>query len=159
MENHLKRVLDLVQKTGDTMIVVDKQGDDAFVVMDLDQYEAILDAQFQDKAEWEDEMFEEEAEVDSEEKQDLELPPRAPDIWGVMQGAEKEGETWDIDQLSEGELAELERQYQAFASRHVEEAIDEIEVNPVIDQKEPKIEKPIQDDVYGEEQFYLEPIE
>ncbi|MBI4591826.1 hypothetical protein HY733_00015 [Candidatus Uhrbacteria bacterium] len=53
MENHLKRVLNLVRKIGDTMVVVDKDGSDSFVVMDLDRYEMLLDAQdgFEDDVE------------------------------------------------------------------------------------------------------------
>ena len=42
MKDQLKRILNLVRKTGDTMIVTDPNGDDVYVVMGLDQYENIL---------------------------------------------------------------------------------------------------------------------
>ena len=151
MENHLTRVLRLVQKTGDTMVVVDKEGADAFVVMDLDQYELLLDSQL---------ALNEDPEIQLEksEKED-----RLPDIWDVMKSSDEDGETWDIDQLSEGELAELEKHYEAFANRHVQEAIEET-VDQTGGRKDDSKELennegPAVDDEYGEEQFYLEPVE
>ncbi|HLD20928.1 MAG TPA: hypothetical protein VJB64_02430 [Patescibacteria group bacterium] len=141
MENHLKRVLNLVRKTGDTMVVVDKDGNDSFVVMDLDRYEMLLDAQIQ---------------TESESK-----PAVGANIWDVMQEAGDEGETWDIDQLNEEEFADLEKQYQAFARGNVEEAVEETqkfqkqEAVPDVE----NIAKNSDEDEYGEEQFYLEPVE
>ncbi|MEK7619693.1 MAG: hypothetical protein AAB413_00425 [Patescibacteria group bacterium] len=146
MENHLKRVLSLVRKTGDTMIVVDKDGQESFVVMDLDQYEMLLDAQFVDE-DWDDGMVEED--VEEAEAEPTSKTAMGPDIWDVMPAAGEEGETWDIDQLDQEEFADLEKQYEAFASRHVKEAIEETKTAP----------KKKEDDEYGEEQFYLEPIE
>ncbi len=149
MENHLKRVLALVRKTGDTMIVVDKEGDDSFVVMDLDQYEMLLDSQL---------GYENDGEsLDFEEIQE-EKPGVGAKIWDVMQGAGEEGDTWDIDQLSQEEYADLEKQYQTFASRQVQETVEEVQ--KAKEQKEPsKAQERKQDDEYGEEQFYLEPVE
>ena len=141
MENHLKRVLNLVRKTGDTMVIVDKDGNDSFVVMDLDRYEMLLDAQIQ---------------TESEGK-----PAVGANIWDVMQEAGDEGETWDIDQLNEEEFADLEKQYQAFARGNVEEAVEETqkfqkqEAVPDVE----NITKNSDEDEYGEEQFYLEPVE
>ena len=147
MENHLKRVLNLVRKTGDTMVVVDKDGDDSFVVMDLDQYEMLLDSH----------------------KDLSDLSPEAPgggkppanqdsaNIWDVMQEAGEEGETWDVDQLNDEELADLEKQYQDFASRHVKDAIVEATSENTKIHEKPQKNK--EDDEYGEEQFYLEPVE
>lgn len=146
MENHLKRVLSLVRKTGDTMIVVDRDGEESFVVMDLDQYEMLLDAQFMGE-DWDDGMVEEES--SEEEIQPQPKTSSEPDIWDVMPAAGEEGETWDVDQLSQEEFADLEKQYEAFASRHVKEAIEETKTAP----------KKKEDDEYGEEQFYLEPVE
>lgn len=40
--NNFQRILDLVRRTGDKMVVTDSNGDDAYVVMDLDEYELIL---------------------------------------------------------------------------------------------------------------------
>ncbi len=141
MENHLKRVLNLVRKTGDTMVVVDREGDDSFVVMDLDRYEALLDSQA-----------------------DFEGEPehlQTPNIWDVMQEAGSETETWDIDQLSDDEFADLEKQYKDFASRQVQEAVQDERSKPQKQEapKEEKMQKNSDDDEYGEEQFYLEPVE
>ena len=43
MKDQFKRILELVRKTGDTMVVTDTNGNDVYVVMDLDQYEMILE--------------------------------------------------------------------------------------------------------------------
>ena len=123
------------------MVVVDKDGNDSFVVMDLDRYEMLLDAQIQ---------------TESEDK-----PAVGANIWDVMQEAGDEGETWDIDQLNEEEFADLEKQYQAFARGNVEEAVEEThkfqkqEAVPDVE----NITKNSDEDEYGEEQFYLEPVE
>src|SRR3989339_340980 len=116
MENHLKRVLHLVQRTGDTMVVVDKDGNDAFVVMDLDQYEMLLDSQM---------GFEDEGDSLDVESESARKTEGEAGIWDVMQEAGDKGETWDVDQLNETEFADLEKQYQAFARGHVEEAVEE----------------------------------
>lgn len=135
MENHLKRVMALIRKTGDTMIVVDKDGQESFVVMDLDQYERLLNTPS--------------IEIPPEASPTSNFQPPTSNIWDVMQEAGEEGETWDIDQLSEQELQVLEKQYQEFASKNVKEAINEVKTPP----------KKKEDDEYGEEQFYLEPVE
>mgnify|MGYP001592955711 CR=1 FL=1 len=158
MENHLKRVLSLVRKTGDTMIVVDKDGQESFVVMDLDQYEFLLDSQVdfdEDLAEPLDKSIEEAG--FSEE----------PNIWDVMPEAGEESETWDMDALSDEEMGDLERQYKAFATRH-KQAKEEIEPESApakginaLDTNHPA-QTPVSsqdEDEYGEEQFYLEPVE
>ena len=166
------------------MIVVDKEGDDAYVVMDLDQYESILGH--------------------NEEKQPNQQMSQQ-DVWDLMQHAGDQGETWDTGTLSEEELANLEQQYREFAARHVQDAIQETEQAQVeepttapeperIEEKpseiteipvqeevaevpvivtEPEVEQESaqnpektgdfseseQEDEFGEEQFYLEPIE
>ena len=42
MKAQFQRILDLVKKTGDRMIVTGQDGEHAYVVMDLDQYEDLL---------------------------------------------------------------------------------------------------------------------
>ena len=44
MEKRIKRIFDLVRQTGDRVIVFDGSTDEAFVVMDLDSYESIIQA-------------------------------------------------------------------------------------------------------------------
>jgi hypothetical protein len=43
MKDQFKRVLELVRKTGDTMVVTDTNGKDVYVVMDLDHYESMIE--------------------------------------------------------------------------------------------------------------------
>jgi len=151
MENHLKRVLNLVKKTGDTMIVVDKEGEDSFVVMDLDHYEALLDETIGEPDDHEDfEMDDGEASNISE---------KTPDLWDVMQSAGDDGATWDMNELNDEEIVDLERQYQEFASRNVQEAIQETKDIPVQGQKPVEESGKDAEDEFGEEQFYLEPVE
>lgn len=122
MTDQFRHILNLVRKTGDTMIVTDPEGDDVFVVMDLDKYEALLSAETKEK-----------------------------DLWDVMKPANSDSKTWDMEEMNEQELAELEKQYHEFANKNVEKAIEE---------NLPKIEeKPKEDDNFGEEEFYLEPVE
>ena len=40
--NNFKRILDLVRRTGDKLVVTDSDGEEAVVVMDLDEYELLL---------------------------------------------------------------------------------------------------------------------
>ncbi len=42
MNGQFKRILDLVRRTGDRMIVTDADGESAYVVMGLDQYEDLI---------------------------------------------------------------------------------------------------------------------
>lgn len=42
MKAQFQRILDLVRRTGDRMVVTDPDGEHAYVVMDLDQYEDLL---------------------------------------------------------------------------------------------------------------------
>lgn len=135
MNDQFRRILDLVRRTGDTMVVTDPDGDDVFVVMDLEQYELMLDmAEF------------------SEGSEELETTAESPDVWETMKPAGEDGETWDVSKMNEEELADLEEQYRQFAQRNVKEAIETKET-PKNQEKKPDSED------FGEEQFYLEPIE
>ncbi len=192
MKDQLKRILSLVRKTGDTMIVTDPEGKDAYAVMDLDQYELFLGFSG-DEEEFEDGPLGMETD-DLGEYQPIEdqlspveepvdqMPEELPDVWGMMPPAGEEAQTWDLNQLSDQERAELEEQYQAFVAKNVSEAVEESapepeptpepepEPQPVpeLDLPEPepepapeppKDELPGPDEDFGEEQFYLEPIE
>ncbi|MBI5794100.1 hypothetical protein HZA87_03375 [Candidatus Uhrbacteria bacterium] len=136
MSNHLQRILDLVGRTGDTMVVVEKDSDRGFVVMDLAHYED-LRVFFAPTSN---------------------LQPPTSNIWDVMPEAKNPQETWDPDNLTEDEMVNLEKQYEEFAKRNVKEAIQETQtvqktVEPV---KPPEVKK---DEDFGEEQFYLEPVD
>ncbi len=42
-QDNMRRLIDLAQKTGDTLIVTDKDGHEPVVIMDVSKYEALLD--------------------------------------------------------------------------------------------------------------------
>ncbi len=181
MEKSFKRILELVKKTGDRMIVTDHDGENAYVVMDLEQYELIWDAVTHPEFEFEEEIDVQKTEeevfipeentqndqkkADSQQmteieqeipvnKQGIEAPKGdSPDVWDVMHDAKEDGQTWDLSKLSDQELAQLEEQYKAFANKGVQEAIEQTKE----DSNEP--EKKDQNDDFSEEQFYLEPVE
>lgn len=133
-KNQLQRVLDLVARTGDTMVVVEKESEKAYVVMDINRYEDLLDVNV--------------SEISAEEESTA-LENKTPkkddslDIWDVMPEAQSDAQTWDPQQLSGQEIKELEKQYDQFAAKTVEETGT----------------KKKQDEDFGEEQFYLEPVE
>ncbi len=80
------------------------------------------------------------------------VPPT--DIWEAMQPAGQEGETWDLNKMSEPEKADLVRQFEDYQAGKDEEKVED--GNSKIEEvKEEKKE----DEDFGEEQFYLEPIE
>ena len=162
MKDQLKRILNLVRRTGDTMIVTDPDGENVFVVMDLDQYESLLDVasnddidDLADDLEPQDENF---SWIEPTDSIDLSaLAKNSPDIWETMKPAGDPGETWDMTNMSESELKNLEDQYKAFAAQSVAEAIAET-AKPEAEKMEiPK--KDEKEEEFGEEQFYLEPIE
>ncbi len=156
MKDQFKRILNLVRKTGDTLIVTDPNGENSYVVMDLNQYERLLDKRFEsdelDESDDEDPLGEwtrnRPSPVDTTE---------LPNLWDVMQPAGETGGTWNVSEMSENELKNLEEQYQAYAAQSVAEAIEEVAAIP---HKEDDVAKiPQKEEDFGEEQFYLEPIE
>jgi len=168
MDKQLRRILELIRKTGDRMVVTDTNGDDVYVVMGLEQYESLVDSSFQDD---EDDLCEDwwndqtgldkpnvgsefsneipEHELDQNASRSSEINPPS-DIWDAMQTAGTTGATWDINKLSEVEKSDLERQFQEYRKIKTEE---------LIENKEEKAQESKKDEDFGEEQFYLEPLE
>lgn len=113
MEGYFERILQLVQKTGDRVIVTDPSLKKAFVIMDLDQYESILSLQ---ASSGEEGFTEEDFDLANavEEVQPKKYDPD-PTIWQVMtQEANKNPEsTWDMNKLTAEERVELERAFYA----------------------------------------------
>ena len=144
MNKAFRRILDLIRRTGDRMVVTDPDGEDAFVVMDLDQYEALLGI---------DDGFMDDFLGDDDTQPTPPTPPAPPaaeaeppkEIWDVM--APSDEPTWDYAKLTDAERADFEQKFAeaAKATAPVREAKPQ--------------EKPKEDDDLGEEQFYLEPIE
>ncbi len=176
MDKQLRRILNLVRKTGDRMVVTDANGDDVYVVMGLEQYENLvipnenagnshgLPSEASQSEGWwnECEPEEEEGRVGPPSVAAVSVPPStttAPppsDIWEAMTPAGSESETWDISTMSDSEKIDLEKQFENYQQEKgraiVPEADKPVEQAPVVktDQKE---------EDFGEEQFYLEPIE
>lgn len=136
MDNQFQRILDLVRRTGDRMVVTDPDGHHVYVVMDIDQYEALVDLEDKRLQTWA-----------TDQSQTQKSQPR---IWDTMKPAGEPGETWNLSQLNPEELKELERQFSASQTEAPTQSVP------------PEVQKPIPSPVdgdFGEEQFYLEPIE
>lgn len=162
MKDEFKRILNLVRKTGDRMIVTDTDGQNAYVVMDLDQYERLLDDSFNKLEEIKD-NHENEMELNDYSwpqpisdvlKSESKL---SPDIWNTMKVAGSEAETWDLSKMSENDVADLEKQYQKYAQEAVSSVVVPTESESEKTVFPPKLAEFEED--FGEEQFYLEPIE
>lgn len=177
MDKQLRRILNLVRKTGDRMVVTDANGDDVYVVMGLEQYENLVipkgnqkifanDDQLGDGW-WNDcgpELEEEEGRVGPPSVAVAVMPPTPPltttvsppsDIWEAMTPAGSEAETWDISRMSETDKIDLEKQFENYQQ---EKGRTTVEVEKPAEQTaEVKTEQ--KDEDFGEEQFYLEPIE
>jgi hypothetical protein len=172
MKDQLKRILNLVQKTGDTMIVTDPNGEDVYVVMGLDQYENLRNTEFFDPetelSDLEshlpptssfpnDVSWVEEGEVAVSVKEDIPHGEKSSDIWASMKPAGEDGETWDLTKMSEDEVIDLEEQYKKYTQEPELPHLSEISSEAVNKEISPKLEE--NEDEFGEEQFYLEPIE
>src|SRR3989338_486430 len=145
MNPALRRLMNLVRKTGDRLVVTDPEGDEVFVLMGVDQYEALLQS-------------------DRSHRSDRpHTPPK--DIWDAMPSAGIETETWDVEDLGKEEQELMARQYEAYLrGNHVlpESSLPKTAMAPEIpiSEQAQKLEiPPISADLYNEDQFYLEPIE
>jgi hypothetical protein len=132
MNKQLRRLLDLARRTGDRIIVTDPEGEETFVLMGLDQYESLLVAR---------------GTLSSlQHVKPLQPPSHPSDIFEAMPAAGSPAETWDLGKLNPQEQTDLEAQYQAYLKEKEQK-----------DGKEAKSQKKSEE--FGEEQFYLEPIE
>ncbi|HBK34027.1 TPA: hypothetical protein DEP34_00725 [Candidatus Uhrbacteria bacterium] len=139
----MKKIFEMIRKTGDRVILVDFNSEEAFVLMPFADYEGLLqDLKIPKQSLISKQVF--------EPRQD---EKGRNDIWESMREAGSSSETWDLSQMSPAELEELERQYQMFSQAKSKDEEDTKKT------KEPSIsnEKDVGDG--GEEQFYLEPIE
>ena len=158
MKDQLKRILNLVRKTGDTMIVTDPNGEDVYVVMNLDQYEGLLElpndsylAPLENDEQIED-IWPELPISDSDSSE----TKRENDIWEIMQPAGSNEDTWNVSNMSDMEIADMERQYKDYLTKTISDVVEpEINTTPENVEQIPKQNE----EEFGEEQFYLEPIE
>lgn len=160
MDHQFKRILDLVRRTGDRLIITDSDGHNAYVVMDLDQYETLIDLEgdyFDDElpdSASNDLDFLSDKDLISEsvstsEKIDMMPPKDSPgDIWQAMKPADSKAETWDINQMGDQDLQEVENQYKIYKGQVTKTPIS----------RDPA-KKPVNEEEFGEDQFYLEPID
>lgn len=171
MTDQLKRILNLVRKTGDTMIVTDPNGEDVYVVMGLDQYENLREIEnFDPEMEMDDlegytppsypaerNWTWDDSPVEMPEEDGDDLLEKTPDIWSTMRPAGEEGETWDLTKMSDDEVVDLEEQYKKYAQAPEMSIVPEVKIEPKTEEIPPKLAE--NEDEFGEEQFYLEPIE
>ena len=165
MKNQFQRLLDLARTTGDRLIVTDSEGEKAFVIMDIDQYESFVeDLDIIHSEDWMEEDFDDQDIINEQTEDEVDdnsvKSKENQTIWDTMHPAGDNQETWDLDGLSEEEMSDLERQFQEFVEKNgrnteknnhaevEEEAIKTTEDSLVVSDEEP-----------DEEQFYLEPIE
>jgi hypothetical protein len=170
MNNHFERILALVKKTGDTMIVVDKHEEKTYVVMGLDRYESMVLKQGEEVLNVNKSII-----VDNEASTKSSVSPDegSKKVWNVMQSAGENGETWNLENLTGAEKEDLERQYHEYASKHSNGAMHALEGsgegdldglknkdNKVVEEDDDSNKDTvINKDEYSEEQFYLEPVE
>lgn len=164
MDKQLRRILNLVRKTGDRMVVTDANGEDVYVVMGLDQYEELVspvgDMGDSDSGEnWTEGWWEPtpDGDLPPSSPAAVEVPDAPSDIWEAMKPAGEAGETWDLGKMSEAEKVDLEKQYREYQKSKGKNA--EAAVEPVVPEVKKTEEKPKEDEDFGEEQFYLEPVE
>jgi hypothetical protein len=185
MDKQLRRILNLVRKTGDRMVVTDTNGDDVYVVMGLEQYEHLVDpsagSSDDDDEDWNEGWWKDGPDLDkpsggpnflddlTDDPETFAQPPKPPgtsaradspsvqaspvDIWEAMRPAGETGETWDIAALSDREKVDLERQFEAYQNTKKAETSEK----PETSERENQGSK--NDEDFGEEQFYLEPVE
>ncbi len=198
MDKQLRRILNLVRKTGDRMVVTDTNGEDVYVVMGLEQYESLVDScpdDFDyagvDKRDNDGPYMGggfDEPELDIPEEYYVPRPPvspvvsadtstEPPDIWDLMQPAGEGGSTWDLEKLTGAERKDLEEQFVEYQRRKateearlnsegaelaeravgaVKQSTTSVPLTPNLSTDTHDTQK---DEEFGEEQFYLEPIE
>jgi PHD/YefM family antitoxin component YafN of YafNO toxin-antitoxin module len=135
MQNsQLNKVLNLVKRTGDKVVILDNESDNAMVMMGLDAYEKILNNQ--DSIE------------DLSEEQLLERINRDIAIWRSYN--EKENEAHVSSESDDAKFIKL-------AEKEAQEPVMETEIQEIPKIEEEDLKNMAEDE--EEEKFYLEPIE
>ncbi len=166
MDKQLRRILDLIRRTGDRMVVTDTNGEDVYVVMGLEQYESLVDVSLpDDDGGWDEGWWDDNTGLDKPHDPSGPSLSGGPagdvaegpsDIWEAMRPAGEPGDTWDLSKMSDGEKTDLERQFQDYQRQKEQESSAKA---PVSQKPEETKETPAKDEDFGEEQFYLEPVE
>lgn len=152
------------------MVVTDVNGEDVYVVMGLEQYESLVDVSLpDDEGDWGEGWWDDHTGLDKPSGDGTSAVPPASsvpevqttpsDIWEAMQPAGEPGDTWDLSKMSEVEKSDLERQFQEYQRQKDQESATKpqktVDSVPVV--AEAADDK--KDEDFGEEQFYLEPVE
>ncbi|HBO99968.1 MAG: hypothetical protein UU48_C0002G0030 [Candidatus Uhrbacteria bacterium GW2011_GWF2_41_16] len=162
MDFQLKRILNIVRQTGDRIIVTDTNGKDAYVVMGLDAYEALM-LNPEEKNEISSITVESPGEnldlLPPVQEKKEEISSDSKRIWDVLP-TNKDVSTWDQNQLTSEERQVLA---QVFQRLNHSPSVSEPVVKSVETSREEFSKKQTnslgEDLEGGEEQFYLEPIE
>lgn len=163
----MRRILDLARRTGDRVIVTDPEGKEAFVLLSLDAYEALLVKTVSKQAPAKppvsiptERVSEPVRRPQPRSRPEEEDGGPPPDIFDLMAGPGDE--TWDLAHMSSEELGQAEVAFRAAEQRrHTLRRALGNEQSAVQSQKTTRqpVPRPVVDDTFGEEQFYLEPIE
>lgn len=166
MDKQLRRILDLVRRTGDRMVVTDSNGEDVYVVMGLEQYESLVDISLPDDEEgWGEGWWDDNAGLDKPSGgpgpslSDGPATTGPSDIWEAMQPAGEPGNTWDLNKMSDIEKSDLERQFQEYQRQKEQESVVKSQETVESVPAAAEVADDKKDEDFGEEQFYLEPVE
>ncbi|TAK03311.1 type II toxin-antitoxin system Phd/YefM family antitoxin [Patescibacteria group bacterium] len=154
---NIRRILELSKRTGDRVIITDPEGEDAFVVMGLDQYEGLLGPGKVERVENTEKVertgrmdgpsLRQDRDIRPLQPKDEDAPP--PDLFDLMKPANEAGDTWDIGKMSDGEREDVLRQFMAYQGEEEKDAPKSPGMNLNSAKK----------DSFDEDQFYLEPVE
>lgn len=139
MNRQFKRILDLVRRTGDRIVVTDPDGEESYVVMGLDQYEALIRDENEDDDEWE--------------------PEWSPEMYGDLIPTEP------IDRSTSAPIAPPPVAEAPTEPNELRKAVErDLAVIDSWEQEKREVQKPKTDESSpkfnpDEERFYLEPIE
>ncbi|MBI2551053.1 hypothetical protein HYV73_01780 [Candidatus Uhrbacteria bacterium] len=176
MKHHLERLLGVVRRTGEKVILTDVHSDEVYVLMSLTEYEALMvtpsfiDGDDQASDEISDDEFDLPAmEADDwrsnifpREEEDETLPR----IWDHMAPATSKEPTWDLSGMKEEERAQVKQTWEQQmpspvpsreAQRETPQSMEEITIEPVpVFVKDPQMSSVEEG---GEDRFFLEPID
>lgn len=189
MDTRFQRILSLVKRTGDRVVVTDPNGDDAFVVMGLDQYEDLIDSfdylntDFEGEEGSEEEDIDLGEEVEDEPVEDLpedffapepekvvepQIPADFPAETPAAQASESQNkrrpDIWDVMQEAGGSSQTWDvNAASAEEQQRMAKTYQSLQ-RPPSGITEPEIEDLAKtgvkdDDESEEDQFYLEPVE
>lgn len=170
MNYQFKRLLDLVRRTGDRLVVTDPNGEDAYVLMGLEAYENLavrplselgMQGRLRDfEDDFSDDYYDEDEDYKDEDfalKSDWGIPDGLPtsEAEGPVSQKPSEASTKEIWEVMPPAGSGSETWNQEKFGREEKKLVAEEFENPEFSRKPAEKE----DNEPGEEQFYLEPVE